>query len=1164
MAEKRQFLPFEEAREYVRKLKLNGVKEWNAYTKSENFPDFLPKRPETSYKNEFQGVADWLGTTRTKYLTRDQLMPFEDAREYVRKLKIKGQKEWYEWCKSGEKPDNIPTAPFAAYKDKWIGFSDWLGKERVKGAKARNYPDALAFARTLGLKSKDEWIEYCKGEIPFDIPKYPDETYRGKFKDWDDWLGIKINSQEKKNNRRDYSKFGFLPFEEAREYVRKLNLKGQKEWLAWCKSKPKFIPSTPHSTYREDWINLADWLGTTRTRSTNFLSFEEARSQVRKMNISGQPQWYDFCREKKIPLNIPNSPDVTYSKFWISWYDWLGNEDSSWSVSNVKELLRELINSRIIYDWDEAVLYSFLLRKGVLGTEGKHHEFFKDLIRASRDPEGIKIIEDYAQSELKEPPDLSPFAGNTLETDEEVTESNTEEEENNLISQEFTEDSEVAKRKQTPLQILQNTEILESISVDDEAMQFYVNYSINRLWEKAFENESDTIQQVKNSERGNKYRDLVIDTFLRDYSFTKNLRIPSEFNFPAEPFLMQLYVAYKVQTLPSFGNFSGTGAGKTLSAILSSMIIHSKTTLIVCPNDVVSHWVRNTSEIYPNSEITSGKDVFDYKINPQSNSFLVLNYDKLNQEDSANNVLKLSKQKIDFVILDEIHFSKISSDSTISIRRKNLEGLLTNARKLNPDIKILGLSATPVVNNLREGKSLLELMTGKIYDDLSTRPTIPNAVSLYEKLSKISIRQIPNYDISVEKEFVTVKAPIPSKDKITSMSRNPLSVEQILTEYRIPEIINRISGQTIIYTEYVTDIVEKIAYAVRNEGYSYGFYIGENDTGLEPFKKKQIQVLIASRPISTGIDGLQSVCNRLIFNTLPWTHALYQQLIGRIVRTGQGKNVVYLHHVLGEIGGYQYDELKLNRIKFKRTLADCAVDGILPEKNLITPQKATKEAISWLERLESGKVTTITRNDLEVNLTPTQIETRVRKFGDFSNMNKQFNTENSSTTHQRLKKDPEEWFEYHRLYREARNTWSIIPYEFWISRLQSLSPRLLIADLGCGEAKIGEAIGERVLNYDHISTDSNVTECDISKVPLSDSHVDVVVMSLSLMGKNWSDYISEAKRILVTNGDLFITITKNSLLDRLKDLRNIVVNSGFNILSDREISDFVFLECRKN
>ena len=86
---------------------------------------------------------------------------------------------------------------------------------------------------------------------------------------------------------------------------------------------------------------------------------------------------------------------------------------------------------------------------------------------------------------------------------------------------------------------------------------------------------------------------------------------------------------------------------------------------------------------------------------------------------------------------------------------------MTAIRKKNPDVKVLGLSATPVVNNLREGKSLLELITGKIYDDVATKATIPNAVTLYEKLSTISIRELPNYNVKTDTHFIEVAAQRP-------------------------------------------------------------------------------------------------------------------------------------------------------------------------------------------------------------------------------------------------------------------------------------------------------------------------------------------------------------------------------------------------------------------
>ena len=49
----------------------------------------------------------------------------------------------------------------------------------------------------------------------------------------------------------------------------------------------------------------------------------------------------------------------------------------------------------------------------------------------------------------------------------------------------------------------------------------------------------------------------------------------------------------------------------------------------------------------------------------------------------------------------------------------------------------------------------------------------------------------------------------------------------------------------------------------------------------------------------------------------------------------------------------------------------------------------------------------------------------------------------------------------------------------------------------------------------------------MKKVPLADEALDIAVFSLSLMGKNWSEYVTEAKRCLVTNGILIIAETKN-------------------------------------
>ncbi|SRR6266487_1856544 len=101
----------------------------------------------------------------------------------------------------------------------------------------------------------------------------------------------------------------------------------------------------------------------------------------------------------------------------------------------------------------------------------------------------------------------------------------------------------------------------------------------------------------------------------------------------------------------------------------------------------------------------------------------------------------------------------------------------------------------------------------------------------------------------------------------------------------------------------------------------------------------------------------------VVVNTLCWTKSQYQQILGRLVRKGQIRDVSYVYPIKASIGGYQYDMLKWKRIQFKRTLADCAVDAVLPEKNLITPQWAAVQALRWLERLERGEISTLVRRD---------------------------------------------------------------------------------------------------------------------------------------------------------------------------------------------------------
>ena len=110
---KKQFRDFESAREFVRKLNLKTDREWRQYCKSGEKPNDIPYSPHTTYKNKgYVNQGDWLGTGKSK-----NFRPFEEARKFAISLNLKSQKEWQEYCKLGEKPNDIPSTPWYTYKE---------------------------------------------------------------------------------------------------------------------------------------------------------------------------------------------------------------------------------------------------------------------------------------------------------------------------------------------------------------------------------------------------------------------------------------------------------------------------------------------------------------------------------------------------------------------------------------------------------------------------------------------------------------------------------------------------------------------------------------------------------------------------------------------------------------------------------------------------------------------------------------------------------------------------------------------------------------------------------------------------------------------------------------------------------------------------------------
>lgn len=166
-----------------------------------------------------------------------------------------------------------------------------------------------------------------------------------------------------------------------------------------------------------------------------------------------------------------------------------------------------------------------------------------------------------------------------------------------------------------------------------------------------------------------------------------------------------------------FLNYSDTGAGKTKAAISASYYLNAKHVLIFCPNSVKSTWKRQIVEA---NFVNGDNVVVDGILSVFSESdftFEIFNYDKFNTDGRANGRAKaiIDSKRYDLVVFDEIHRLKNKDASTY----KQIFKLIYVLRKLNPNIKFLGETATPITTSNADLQGIYEMLSSKRADELT-------------------------------------------------------------------------------------------------------------------------------------------------------------------------------------------------------------------------------------------------------------------------------------------------------------------------------------------------------------------------------------------------------------------------------------------------------------
>jgi hypothetical protein len=797
-------------------------------------------------------------------------------------------------------------------------------------------------------------------------------------------------------SHRKQARSAWRPFDQARAFAQSLRLPSKAAWDAFCRrgERPTDIPVNPRVVYLDDWRGWSDWLGTGRApRRRAFLPFVEARRLVHSFGLSDKGAWLAFCRAGKKPANIPADPRVIYPGQFAGWRDWLGpsSQDEGPSQTRSNSLLPASQQKAGPGRQPEE---SLALQPGPLAMAPSRSallellESLRPLLGYLSEQECYMILsQGKAQPSLRLSPtrtapwqawqlgsaqEQSPVAVNT---DHEVLAAPAlplvipSDAQNESSGQEDTSGSsnvtahpveEMRGQLHLPDRLAQALGDL-----GEEVASYLVQHRVNWLWDIYATQGRAQAEAALSGQGGRFYREIKA-RFLCEVAEVERLTLPTGWALvdaqgrPILPNLMQWRTAWLLLSYRRVGNWSEVGTGKTLAALLASRICGARVTLILTNTATLSGWQEQIQRAFPKSQVSSQR-LPTLPLDQDRWHYVVFNYERFQLATRHALVEQALALPLDLIVLDEVQWVKQRS-AHLSQRREALLALLSGASARNPDLRVLTMSATPVVNSLREAKTLLELREGAPLPDLPTRATVDNALAMHRALLRHSLRARATRTQTVQ----TQRLPVRRDEHFAQFIPVPgsiLRLEQALLPAKIAAVLPYIRPGTLIYSHYVSGMIAPIEEALSQQGWSVGCYTGAEKSGVRQFLTGEVDVLVGSSALATGLDGLQARCQQVLLLSLPWTHALYEQLIGRVYR--QGSRFTHIRVLIPQVVlereglHWSWDEERLAYLQRKQALAACAVDGVIPAHKRLSRERLfqqSREALEqWIARVRAAQ-----------------------------------------------------------------------------------------------------------------------------------------------------------------------------------------------------------------
>lgn len=197
---KSDFVSYDVLKKYVRQ---NSIKTKAQYLKhrKENcmfMGKYLPCNPSTFYtKGEW---ISWSMMLRGEVYKKSHLYySYDECKKTISKYNLLSKSDFINNISDIIKEDiRIPYNPYSVYRDEWISWMDFLNTDNIfyNSKSYRTYDEAKLWACSQDFKSTKQWRNLSPDDIPHDIPKKPNRTYKNNgWINWYDFLGIDVKNK---------------------------------------------------------------------------------------------------------------------------------------------------------------------------------------------------------------------------------------------------------------------------------------------------------------------------------------------------------------------------------------------------------------------------------------------------------------------------------------------------------------------------------------------------------------------------------------------------------------------------------------------------------------------------------------------------------------------------------------------------------------------------------------------------------------------------------------------------------------------------------------------------------------------------------------------------------------------------------------------------------